>query len=87
MFIKIENLLTKNFNDKDYDSLYQDIIKVGVNIRFNKTIHHMYFFIYVILYIYIKCVPPATPQKKNAVSVAKKDAVSISIGAVAFPCL
>jgi hypothetical protein len=51
MFIKIENLLTKNFNDKDYDSLYQDIIKVGVNIRFNKTIHHMYFFIYVILYI------------------------------------
>ena len=24
----MENLLTKNFNDKDYDALYQDIIKV-----------------------------------------------------------
>jgi len=47
----MENLLTREPVDKDYNSLYQDIIKVGVNIRFNKTIHHMYFFIYVILYI------------------------------------
>jgi hypothetical protein len=73
---------------------YIKILLKLVNTKFNQD-YTPYVFFYICNIIYIKCVPPVTPQKKNAVSatnhpkknVAKKDAVSISIGAVAFPCL